>query len=144
MPGGPVGAPHRRGLRAVHKGKVARVAPDARTHHDHAMTSVRRQEELPGSRSSAVANGADDLRRMVLLLETADVLERRARRTSDPAQVAVLMRRADQRRREANALRERLAARGAALNPQQAATLLAPNRPRLFRPASPAGRRETG
>ena len=81
---------------------------------------------------------------MVLLLETADVLERRARRTSDPAQVSVLLRRAEQRRREANQLRERLAARGAALNPQQAASLLAPNRPRLFRPPSTAGRRETG
>ena len=81
---------------------------------------------------------------MVLLLETADVLERRARRTSDPAKVAVLLRRADQRRREANQLRERLAARGAALNPQQAASLLAPNRPRLFRPPSTIGRRETG
>ena len=81
---------------------------------------------------------------MVLLLETADVLERRARRTSDQAQVTVLMRRAAQRRREADALRERLAARGAALNPQQVETYLAPSRPRLFRPASPAGRRETG
>jgi len=66
---------------------------------------------------------------MVLLLETADVLERRARRTSDPAQVSVLMRRAEQRRREANALRESLAARGAALNPQQAASLFASRRP---------------
>jgi hypothetical protein len=107
------------------------------------MTSVRRQSELP-ERSSAVADGADDLRRMVLLLETADVLERRARRTSDPVQVTVLMRRAAQRRREANALRERLAARGAALNPQQAESYLAPNRPRLFSPLSPAGRRESG
>jgi hypothetical protein len=81
---------------------------------------------------------------MVLLLETADVLERRARRTSDPAQVTVLLRRADQRRREANALRECLAARGAALNPEQAASLLQPNRPLLFRPSSPSGRRGTG
>ena len=52
---------------------------------------------------------------MVLLLETADVLEARARRAVDPAQIAVLLRRADQRRREAASLRERLAARGAAL-----------------------------
>src|SRR5687767_8877486 len=108
------------------------------------MTTVRRQRELPGSRSSQVAGGADDLRRMVLLLETADVLERRARRTSDHAQVDVLLRRSDQRRRQANALRERLAARGAALNPQQAASLLAPTRPRLFTQSSPGGRRETG
>jgi hypothetical protein len=52
---------------------------------------------------------------MVLLLETADVLEVRARRATDPAQVAVLLRRAEQRRREAARLREELAARGAAL-----------------------------
>jgi hypothetical protein len=52
---------------------------------------------------------------MVLLLETADVLEARARRASDPAQIAVLLRRAEQRRREAARLREDLAARGAAL-----------------------------
>jgi hypothetical protein len=70
---------------------------------------------------------------MVLLLETADVLERRARRTVDPAQVAVLLRRAEQRRREADALRERLAARGAALGPRQAASLSFPDRPRLPR-----------
>ena len=79
---------------------------------------------------------------MVLLLETADVLERRARRTADPTQVAVLLRRAEQRRKEAGALRERLAARGAALDPQQAATLMAPSRPRLLRPPSPAARPE--
>jgi hypothetical protein len=52
---------------------------------------------------------------MVLLLETADVLEGRARRATDPAQVAVLLRRAGQRRRDAAQLREGLAARGAAL-----------------------------
>jgi hypothetical protein len=70
---------------------------------------------------------------MVLLLETADVLERRARRTADPAQVTVLLRRAEQRRQEAAGLREQLAARGAALGPQQAASFL-PHRPRLVRP----------
>ncbi|MBW8764912.1 MAG: hypothetical protein JF630_01345 [Geodermatophilales bacterium] len=52
---------------------------------------------------------------MVLLLETAAVLEARARRTDDPAQVAVLLRRAEQRRQQAGRLREELAARGAAL-----------------------------
>jgi DNA-binding IclR family transcriptional regulator len=52
---------------------------------------------------------------MVLLLETADVLEVRARRATDPAQVAVLLRRAEQRRRDAARLREELAAQGAAL-----------------------------
>jgi hypothetical protein len=74
---------------------------------------------------------------MVLLLETADVLERRARRAADPAQVAVLLRRAGQRRREAEALRERLAACGAALGPERADSLLFPNRPRLLRSPSP-------
>ena len=105
------------------------------------MTSVRRQRELP-DRSSAVADGADDLRRMVLLLETADVLERRARRTPDPAQVAVLLRRAEQRRREADALRERLAARGAALGHRQPPTSSFPDRPRVLRPVSPGRRPE--
>jgi hypothetical protein len=64
---------------------------------------------------------------MVLLLETADLLERRARRTADPVQVDVLLRRARQRRDEADALRVRLAAHGAALAPRQAASLSAPS-----------------
>lgn len=58
---------------------------------------------------------------MVLLLETAEVLELRARRTRDVAQVPVLLRRAEHRRREAAQLRERLAARGAA-RPAEAIT----------------------
>jgi hypothetical protein len=62
---------------------------------------------------------------MVVLLETAAVLEARARRCGDPAQVAVLLRRAEHRRREAAELREQLAARGAALPPAQAARLSA-------------------
>jgi hypothetical protein len=53
---------------------------------------------------------------MVLLLETAEVLEQRASRTVDPQQVAVLRRRAEQRRRQAGVLRARLAAKGAALS----------------------------
>jgi hypothetical protein len=52
---------------------------------------------------------------MVLLFETAAVLEARARRAADPTQVAVLLRRAEHRRREAGELRQRLVARGAAL-----------------------------
>jgi hypothetical protein len=56
------------------------------------------------------------MRQMVLLLETAEVLEQRAHRASDPRQVAVLRRRAEQRRREAAVLRARLAAKGAALS----------------------------
>jgi hypothetical protein len=59
-----------------------------------------------------------DLRRMALHLETAAVLELRAQRTTDPRQVAVLRRRAEQRRREAARLRERLAACGLALPPR--------------------------
>ena len=51
---------------------------------------------------------------MVLLLETAAVLEARARRGGDAIQAAVLLRRAGQRRKEAARLREELAARGAA------------------------------
>jgi hypothetical protein len=102
------------------------------------MTSLRRPRALPQERSSTPA--VDDLRRMVLLLETADALERRARRTIDPAQVAVLVRRAHQRREEAEALRQRLAARGAALA-RQTATAMSPHRPRLFRPPSPKARR---
>ena len=75
---------------------------------------------------------------MVLLLETADVLEVRARRATDPAQVAVLLRRAEQRRREAAQLREDLAAQGAAL----AAPLAEPaRRSPVSGPAMTPGRR---
>jgi hypothetical protein len=76
---------------------------------------------------------------MVLLLETADVLEARARRATDPAQIAVLLRRVDQRRREAACLRERLAARGAALPAPPAEK--APARRASFGPPSASGRR---
>jgi hypothetical protein len=48
---------------------------------------------------------------MVLMLETAAVLEARARRSGDPAQVALLLRRAERRRREAAQLREQLGSR---------------------------------
>jgi len=63
---------------------------------------------------AAPQDSTDELRRMVLLLETAEVLELRARRTRDVAQVPVLLRRAERRRREAAEIRETLAARGAA------------------------------
>jgi hypothetical protein len=69
---------------------------------------------------------------MVLLLETAAVLEGRARRAGDQSQVAVLLRRAGQRRQEAAGLREKLAARGAALA-----------HPQAQRTSGPPGRRET-
>jgi hypothetical protein len=58
---------------------------------------------------------ASDLRRMALLLETAAVLDLRADRSADPAQVAVLRRRAEQRRQEAARIRSRLSALGVAL-----------------------------
>jgi hypothetical protein len=76
---------------------------------------------------------------MVVLLETAEVLAARARRCGDPAQVAVLLRRAEHRRREAAQLREQLAARGAALAPAQAARLAGtPARREPLKAARPA------
>jgi hypothetical protein len=77
---------------------------------------------------------------MVLLLETADVLQARARRATDPAQIAVMLRRADHRRREAADLRERLAARGAALPAPPAEK--APARRATFARPSSTGRRQ--
>ena len=56
-----------------------------------------------------------DLRRMAVHLETAAVLDARAARSADPAQVVVLRRRAQQRRQEAARIRARLAARGVVL-----------------------------
>ena len=80
---------------------------------------------------------------MVLLLETAEVLELRARRTRDVAQIPVLLRRAEHRRREAAELRERLAAKGAALPdkalPDKALLEREPDSQRSFSPASPPG-----
>src|SRR5688500_3770255 len=87
------------------------------------MTSARRQPAVPAPRSSADPRGNGQLRRMVLLLETAAGLGARARRCGDPAQVAVLLRRAAHRHNEAVALREQLAARGAALAPDRAERL---------------------
>ena len=77
---------------------------------------------------------------MVLLLETAAVLEARARRCVDPAQVPVLLRRAEHRRLEAGRLREELAARGAALAPEQIDRSGTTARRGPFMEASPAGR----
>jgi len=57
---------------------------------------------------------AAELRRMALHLETAAVLESRAQRGTDPAQVDTLRRRAEQRRRQAARIRARLVADGAA------------------------------
>jgi hypothetical protein len=102
------------------------------------MTSARRQRTLPDPRLSADPAGSGDLRRMVLLLETATVLEARARRSGDPAQVAVLLRRAEHRRREAAELRAELAARGAALALTERSS--PPARRTPFRSSAPAGR----
>jgi hypothetical protein len=56
---------------------------------------------------------------MVLLMETAAVLDSRAGRASDPTQAAVLRRRAEQRLREAESIRAVLAADGAAIASRQ-------------------------
>jgi hypothetical protein len=71
--------------------------------------------ELPGPQRDDGADLAADLRTMALHLETAAVLELKARKTADPEQVATLRRRAEQRRRQAARIRARLAARGAAV-----------------------------
>jgi hypothetical protein len=78
--------------------------------------TVPEQRRPPERRRPEGRAQADEMRQMVLLLETAEVLEVRAHRTADPRQVAVLRRRAEQRRREAAVLRARLAAKGAALS----------------------------
>jgi hypothetical protein len=51
----------------------------------------------------------EQLRRMVRLLESAEVLMQHARRTRDAAQAAVLRRRAERRRQDAAQLRAQLA-----------------------------------
>ena len=72
---------------------------------------------------------------MVLLLETAAVLEGRARRCAAPDQVAVLLRRAEHRRRQATELRSQLSARGAALGPCQVERRAdSPDRRQQFKP----------
>jgi hypothetical protein len=50
---------------------------------------------------------------MVLLMETAAVLDARAGRATDPTQAAVLRRRAEQRLREAESIQKGLGADGA-------------------------------
>lgn len=82
-----------------------------------AMTITPGVRPLAGPRAAAPADPqlAAELRRMALHLETAAVLDLKARRSTDPAQAAVLRRRAEQRRREAARIRALLAARGVAL-----------------------------
>lgn len=82
------------------------------------MTIQPGTRPLPGPRAAAPADPhlAAELRLMALHLETAAVLDLKARRSTDPAQIAVLRRRAEQRRREAARIRADLVARGVALS----------------------------
>jgi hypothetical protein len=77
---------------------------------------------------------------MILLLETAAVLESRAERAADPTQAATLRRRAEQRLREAESIRDVLAADGAVFSPRLAPPEM-PARRGSFSAVSPAGRR---
>ena len=74
---------------------------------------------------------------MVLLMETAAVLDSRAGRASDPTQAAVLRRRAEQRLREAESIRAMLAADGAAIG--QRGEPQTPTRRGTFSAATSAG-----
>jgi hypothetical protein len=86
--------------------------------HHSDMTSVPGTRPAPGPRGAVSADPqlASELRRMALHLETAAVLDLRAQRATDPAQVTVLRRRAEQRRREAARIRAHLAEHGVALS----------------------------
>jgi hypothetical protein len=76
---------------------------------------------------------------MILLLETAAVLESRAERADHPTQAATLRRRAEQRIREAHAIRDVLAAGGAAIPARRSGTRT-PIRQGTFSDATSAGR----
>jgi hypothetical protein len=80
------------------------------------------------------------MRRMVLLLETAEVLEVRARRCPDPVQAAVLLRRAKQRRQQAAGLREGLPVRAAVAPVRADAASGRTGRGRTASAAGPGGR----
>jgi len=71
--------------------------------------------ELPGPQPSGGQDVTADLRKMALHLETAAALDLKARKAADPATMATLRRRAEQRRRQAARIRARLAASGAAV-----------------------------
>lgn len=77
---------------------------------------------------------------MVLLMETAAVLDARAGRATDPTQAAVLRRRAEQRLREAESIRAGLAADGAAISSRRGEPQT-PTRRGTFSGATSAGRR---
>src|SRR5687767_1538113 len=75
----------------------------------------RRQPTASGPEGPGTPASSADFRRMVVLLtETAALLESRAA-AAPPAQALTLRRRADKRRRQAESIRTRLAAAGAAL-----------------------------
>ena len=77
---------------------------------------------------------------MVLLMETAAVLDSRAGRATDPTQAAILRRRAEQRLREAESIRAVLAADGAAHRVARSEPQT-PTRRGTFSAATSAGRR---
>src|SRR3978361_2102777 len=62
-------------------------------------------------------DAVEKLRRIVRLLQSAEVLMQRARRTRDAAQAAVLRRRAERRMRDAAQLRAEMAGSSAAARP---------------------------
>jgi hypothetical protein len=76
---------------------------------------------------------------MILLLETAAVLESRAERAPDPTQAATLRRRAEQRIRDAESIRDVLAAEGVAL-PLRGAEPVSTARPEQVGQMAPPGR----
>jgi hypothetical protein len=90
------------------------------------MTSARRTRTVADPRAAA---STDEFRQMILLLETAAVLERRAAGTGDPVQATILRRRAEQRGREARRLRDELVARGAPIALDRIAEASSPRRP---------------
>jgi len=80
---------------------------------------------------------------MILLLETAEVLESRAERAGDTTQAALLRRRAEQHLREAETLRDILAADGAAMVSARAERRVPTGRSVFSGPSSPGRRGRT-
>src|SRR5688500_664711 len=102
------------------------------------MSSSRRRPPLRAP-ASRIASG-EEFRRMILLLETAAVLESRAERAADPTQAATLRRRAEQRICEAEAIRDVLALDGGGPAPGSADAPTSGRRA-SFIPTSSSGRR---
>jgi hypothetical protein len=72
------------------------------------MTASRTQRSVPEEPLPPGGEVVEQLRRIVRLLESAEVLMQRARRTRDTAQAAVLRRRAARRRTDAEQVRAQL------------------------------------